>query len=86
MKYLKQNTGNVVNILNAMHVYNVNKFIFSSTCATYDDHEEMPITEDTVQVVSVYNELLVCREAGYFLLYMTESGAPCIFKQYLHSL
>jgi UDP-glucose 4-epimerase len=86
MKYLKQNTGNVVNILNAMHVYNVNKFIFSSTCATYDDHEEMPITEDTVQVVSVYNELLVHREAGYFLLYVTESGAPCIFKQYLHSL
>jgi hypothetical protein len=35
---------------------------------------------------SVYNELLVCREAGYFLLYVTESGAPCIFKQYRYSL
>jgi UDP-glucose 4-epimerase len=47
-----QNTGNVVKILDAMRIHNVNKFIFSSTCATYGDHDEMPTTEDTGQVLS----------------------------------
>jgi UDP-glucose 4-epimerase len=59
MKYFKQNTGNVVIILNEMHVHNVNKFIFSSTCTTDDDHEEMPIMEDTVQVVYIMSFLSV---------------------------
>ncbi|CAK9869868.1 unnamed protein product [Sphagnum jensenii] len=48
--YFKQNTGNVVKILDAMRIHNVNKFIFSSTCATYGDHDEMPTTEDTGQI------------------------------------
>jgi UDP-arabinose 4-epimerase len=50
LMYFQQNTGNVVNLLDAMRVHNVNKFIYSSTCATYGDHDEMPITEETVQV------------------------------------
>jgi hypothetical protein len=52
-RYFQQNTGNVVNLLDAMRVHNVNKFIYSSTCATYGDHDEMPITEETVQVGSL---------------------------------
>jgi UDP-glucose 4-epimerase len=41
-----------VNILDEMRIHNVDKFIFSSMCAAYGDHDEMPTTEDTVQVVS----------------------------------
>ncbi len=71
IRYFQQNTGNVVNLLDAMRVHNVNKFIYSSTCATYGDHDEMPITEETVQVVSLPR----CPDMSAF----GSAGKPIIF-------
>ncbi|BBN18585.1 UDP-glucose 4-epimerase [Marchantia polymorpha subsp. ruderalis] len=48
--YYQINTGNIVNVLDAMRVHNVTKFIYSSTCATYGDPKQMPVNEETPQV------------------------------------
>jgi UDP-glucose 4-epimerase len=48
-KYYINNVLNTLNLLSIMKEYNVNKFIFSSTCATYGIPEELPITENHTQ-------------------------------------
>ncbi|KAL3677057.1 hypothetical protein R1sor_027005 [Riccia sorocarpa] len=50
MLYYKMNTACIVNILDAMRVHNVDKFIYSSTCATYGNPKQVPITEETPQI------------------------------------
>jgi UDP-glucose 4-epimerase len=44
-KYYQNNVVATLNLLNVMKEYNVNKFIFSSTCATYGNPEYLPIDE-----------------------------------------
>lgn len=44
-KYYLNNVGKTLNLLKVMHEYKVDKFIFSSTCATYGIPIETPITE-----------------------------------------
>lgn len=44
-KYYKNNVCNTVNLLDVMREFNVMKIVFSSTCATYGDPVEIPITE-----------------------------------------
>jgi len=44
-KYYKNNVASTLNLLDAMLAHDVKKFIFSSTCATYGEPEEIPITE-----------------------------------------
>ncbi|MEM4525371.1 MAG: UDP-glucose 4-epimerase GalE [Methanothermobacter sp.] len=44
--YYKNNVKNTLNLLDAMQKNNINKFIFSSTCAVYGDPMETPITEN----------------------------------------
>jgi UDP-glucose 4-epimerase len=48
-KYYKNNVCNTLNLLQVMREFDVSKFVFSSTCATYGDPEEIPITEDHAQ-------------------------------------
>lgn len=48
-KYYKNNVTGSVNLLDAMHKYNVNKIVFSSTAATYGEPEEIPIKETSLQ-------------------------------------
>ncbi|MCD6584212.1 MAG: UDP-glucose 4-epimerase GalE [Desulfobacteraceae bacterium] len=48
-KYYRNNVANTVNLLSVMRKYNVNNFIFSSTCATYGDPEYIPIDESHPQ-------------------------------------
>jgi UDP-glucose-4-epimerase GalE len=48
-KYYRNNVANTLTLLESMVQHNVNKFIFSSTCATYGKPVEMPITESTPQ-------------------------------------
>lgn len=43
--YFKNNYKNTLNLLKAMEIANVNKFIFSSTAALYGNPEITPITE-----------------------------------------
>lgn len=48
-KYYQNNLKNTLNLLQVMLENQVNKFIFSSTCATYGLPTEIPITEDHPQ-------------------------------------
>ncbi len=48
-KYYINNVANTLNILKVMKEFNVTSFIFSSTCATYGNPVEVPITEDHPQ-------------------------------------
>ncbi|MGI6681186.1 MAG: UDP-glucose 4-epimerase GalE [Bdellovibrionota bacterium] len=49
LKYYKNNVVATLNLLTIMKEFNVKKFIFSSTCATYGVPKVMPITEQTPQ-------------------------------------
>ena len=44
-KYYENNVAATISLLDAMRKHNVMKFIFSSTCATYGEPVEIPITE-----------------------------------------
>jgi len=48
-KYYRNNVGNTVSMLDAMHAAGIKKLVFSSTCATYGMPPAMPITEATPQ-------------------------------------
>jgi len=44
-KYYRNNVCNTLNLIKVMLEFDVKKFVFSSTCATYGDPVEIPITE-----------------------------------------
>ncbi len=46
LMYYDNNVATTVAVLEAMADAGVNRFVFSSTCATYGDPEKIPITED----------------------------------------
>ena len=48
-KYYYNNVVNTMNLLQVMRKYGCNKIVFSSTCATYGEPEQIPITEDMPQ-------------------------------------
>ena len=48
-KYYRNNVCNTLNLIKVMLEFDVKKFVFSSTCATYGDPVEIPITEDHPQ-------------------------------------
>lgn len=48
-KYYYNNVANTLNLLNVMKKHGCKKIIFSSTCATYGEPENIPITEDMPQ-------------------------------------
>ncbi len=48
-KYYFNNVSNTLNLLRVMREHDCDKFIFSSTCATYGEPERVPITEDMPQ-------------------------------------
>lgn len=45
-KYWRNNTAGVLNLLDAMRDAGINKFVFSSTAATYGEPKYVPIDED----------------------------------------
>lgn len=56
-KYFENNLQGGVNLLEAMRKNNVDKIIFSSTCATYGFPKKLPVSENAPQKpVSVYGE------------------------------
>ena len=60
--YFQNNVAGTANLLSAMHQYQVNKIIFSSTCAIYGATDELPLKEDTpAEPVNAYglSKLLV---------------------------
>ena len=48
-KYYRNNVANTLNLLDIMREFGVNRFIFSSSCATYGDPKEIPIGENHPQ-------------------------------------
>ncbi len=55
--YFRNNLVNTLNLLDAMRSRNVQKIVFSSTCATYGNPLQIPITEDHIQQpVNPYGE------------------------------
>lgn len=48
-KYYNNNVSATLNLLDVMVRHDVKYFVFSSTCATYGQPEQMPITEDMPQ-------------------------------------
>ncbi len=44
-KYYRNNVAGTLTLLEALRDYEINKFIFSSTCATYGVPQDMPISE-----------------------------------------
>lgn len=49
LKYYENNTGNTIQLLLAMQDAGVDKFVFSSTCATYGEPDSLPIVENLPQ-------------------------------------
>jgi len=50
LRYYHNITSNTLTVLEAMAAHGVKKLIYSSTCATYGEPAQMPITEETPQV------------------------------------
>lgn len=48
-KYYRNNIYGTLNLLDTMIKYNVKRIVFSSTCATYGEPREVPITEKHIQ-------------------------------------
>jgi UDP-glucose 4-epimerase len=46
LAYYQNNVATTISVLQCMQEANVNRFVFSSTCATYGDPPSVPITED----------------------------------------
>ncbi len=46
LMYYHNNVATTVSVLETMKAAGVNRFVFSSTCATYGDPDHVPITED----------------------------------------
>lgn len=55
LRYYQNNVGTTISVLEAMQQAGVERFVFSSTCATFGDPEAIPVTEDQRQApVSPY--------------------------------
>lgn len=48
-KYYQNNVGGTLSLLEAMRAVGVGRIVFSSTCATYGEPEQVPITENEKQ-------------------------------------
>ena len=47
LAYYRNNIVGLLNVLDAMHQYQLDHFIFSSSCTVYGQADQMPIDEDT---------------------------------------
>ena len=47
LAYYKNNIGSLLVLLELMQRYNINNFVFSSSCTVYGQPDQLPVTEDT---------------------------------------
>ena len=93
-KYFRNNLGAGINLLDGAVAGNVKSFVFSSTCATYGEPEEIPITEKEKQspinpygesklmfekALKWYSEIFGIKYAA--LRYFNASGASANFGE-----
>ena len=56
-RYYRNNVANTLNLLDAMVENKVRTFVFSSSCATYGEPSQLPITEETPRIpISPYGK------------------------------
>ena len=90
LKYYLNNVSATLHLLNAMRTVGVNKFVFSSTCATFGVPEKLPLVETMPQgpinpygqsKLDIENALKAIGDAEDFrfaaLRYFNASGAAC---------
>lgn len=66
-EYYENNVFNTFNLINVMKECNIDKFIFSSTCATYGNPIKLPLTEDHPQdPINPYGNTKLCVEKILF--------------------
>lgn len=88
LKYYDNNTAKPLALLRAMYEFGVNKFVFSSTCATYGEPTQIPIPETEKQEpINAYGRAKymleqICKDCdsawglkSVFLRYFNASGA-----------
>lgn len=49
LKYYRNNVTNTIHLLEELKTAHIKRIVFSSTCATYGEPDELPITEDLPQ-------------------------------------
>ncbi len=65
-KYYRNNVGGVVNVLEAMAQLKISTLVFSSTCATYGEPTQTPITESHPQrPINSYGESKLVAERAF---------------------
>ncbi len=65
-KYYRNNVGGVINVLEAMASLEIGPLVFSSTCATYGEPTETPITEAHPQrPINSYGESKLVAERAF---------------------
>jgi UDP-glucose 4-epimerase len=88
LKYYHNNVNKTLHLISKMLEYKINKFIFSSTCATYGIPEKLPISEHTptnpinpyghskLMIERVLNDVAKSTEFNYIALrYFNVAGA-----------
>jgi UDP-glucose-4-epimerase GalE len=66
VKYYRTNVGGVLNVLDAMAACGVRLLVFSSTCATYGEPVDTPITEShPQQPINSYGETKLAAERAF---------------------
>jgi UDP-glucose-4-epimerase GalE len=84
-KYYRTNVGGAVNVLEAMAANKVRTLIFSSSCATYGEPIQTPITEShPQQPISSYGESKLAAERA-FPHYETAYGIHWIALRYFNA-
>ena len=84
-KYYYNNVANTLNLLQVMRKYGCNKIIFSSTCATYGEPKQVPITEDMRQnPINPYGATKLMMER-IFKDYHTAYGLEFVVLRYFNA-
>jgi UDP-glucose 4-epimerase len=85
LSYYDVNDGGTLRLLQAMTEAGVDRIVFSSTCATYGQPEQMPITEDTVKApLSPYGRSKLMDEHMIEDCAHTIEGFSCAFLRYFN--
>lgn len=84
--YYRNNVVGTLNLLDAMRESGVDKFVFSSSCATYGEPAEVPIKESEKQVpINPYGKTkLICEEMSRDIA-AADSRFECIALRYFNA-
>lgn len=85
LKFWTNNTGGVINLLNAMKATGIENLVFSSTCAVYGQPEVVPITEDQpCKPLSVYGRTKRAVEE-MLIDHAAVGGVKCAILRYFNA-